>query len=111
MTKNISSDPCEASQKWSGQPHTVNDKSRAKKGSTKFTPTQTLKSIVVSTRFRKRSWDDISGSGTLSGIFRNPLRRFFGNHERWAVGVAAGDGGHHARIDHAQARDAAHLQA
>lgn len=32
----------------------------------------------------------------------NPARRLLGNHERRAVGIAAGDAGHDASIDHAQ---------
>ncbi len=36
-------------------------------------------------------------------LVRQPLRGFFGQHQRGAIGVAAGNCGHHAGIDHPQA--------
>lgn len=44
------------------------------------------------------------------GIQGHPMRRFFSNHQSRAVGVAAGNGGHDACVDHTQTSDAAHLQ-
>ena len=40
----------------------------------------------------------------------DPLRGFFGQHQRGAVGVATGDGGHGPGIHHAQRLYAAHAQ-
>ena len=41
---------------------------------------------------------------------QDPARRLLRHHQRGAVGVAAGDGGHGARVHHAQTRHAAHAQ-
>ena len=36
-------------------------------------------------------------------LVRQPLRGFFGQHQRGAIGIATGNCGHHAGIDHPQA--------
>jgi hypothetical protein len=49
-------------------------------------------------------------SGISRGVQSHPVCGLFRNHQCGAVGVAAGDGGHDAGIDHAQTSDASHLK-